>query len=86
MQSEAAGNLLLKNAVAAGFGLLQFGGTTNAYPALKRSSTTLQVRLADDSGDAGLKAKTLTLSALPTSDPGVPGALWNSAGTVKISP
>lgn len=31
------------------FGRLQFGGTTNLFPALKRSSTTLQVRLADDS-------------------------------------
>lgn len=29
-------------------GLLQFGGTSSSFPALKRSSTTLQARVADD--------------------------------------
>ena len=28
---------------------------------------------------------TLTISALPTSDPTSAGALWNSSGTVKVS-
>jgi hypothetical protein len=41
--------------------LLQFGGTTSSAPALKRSSTALQVRLADDSAysvlDAQLRAQ-----------------------------
>lgn len=31
------------------FGRLQFGGTTSAFPALKRSAALLQARLADDS-------------------------------------
>lgn len=35
-------------------GLLQFGGTTSSFPALKRSGTGLQVVLADDSGIASL--------------------------------
>lgn len=35
-------------------GLLKFSGTTSAFPALKRNSTELQVRLADDSGFATL--------------------------------
>jgi hypothetical protein len=30
------------------FGRLQFGGTTASFPALKRSSTVLQARLAND--------------------------------------
>ena len=30
--------------------------------------------------------KTLVIKTLPTADPGVSGALWNSAGTVKVSP
>lgn len=30
--------------------LAQFGGTTSSFPALKRSTTTIEVRLADDSG------------------------------------
>jgi hypothetical protein len=40
-------------------GLVSLAGTTNAFPALKRSSTTLAVRLADDSGDAPMTASTL---------------------------
>lgn len=40
--------------------LLKFGGSTSSYPALKRSSTELQVRLANDSGFAGLKLASLT--------------------------
>lgn len=35
-------------------GLLQLVGTTSSFPALKRSSAALQVRLADDSAYAGL--------------------------------
>jgi hypothetical protein len=37
-------------------GLLLFQGTTTSFPALKRSSTTLQVRLADDTAFAPLEA------------------------------
>lgn len=43
-------------------GLLQFAGTTNAFPALKRVSASLSVRLADDSADAALTASELTAS------------------------
>jgi len=41
---------------AAVFGL---GGNTSAFPALKRSGTTAQFRLADDSGFADLQARNL---------------------------
>lgn len=37
-------------------GLFQFLGSTSSFPALKRSSTRLEVRLADDSGYAGMNA------------------------------
>ena len=37
-------------------GLLKFLGTTSAFPALKRNSTELQVRLADDSAFAPIQA------------------------------
>ena len=37
-------------------GLIQFGGTTNAFPALKRNGAALEVRLADDSANASLNA------------------------------
>jgi hypothetical protein len=41
---------------------VMFGGTTSSFPALKRSSTTLQVRLADDSAFAPLACGALTLN------------------------
>jgi len=43
-----------------GFGRLMFGGTTSSFPALKRSSTVLQARLADDSDFAPLQGKLRT--------------------------
>jgi hypothetical protein len=36
--------------------IVSFGGITSSFPALKRSSTTLQARLADDSGYAPIDA------------------------------
>lgn len=38
------------------FGRLQFGGTTSSFPSLKRSTTGLIVRLADDSADTDITA------------------------------
>jgi hypothetical protein len=55
------GLLRISNAAENDFDRLQFGGTTTSFPALKRSSTALQVRLADDSAysvmDAQLRAQ-----------------------------
>jgi len=49
MTSPADGILRLTNAAQNNFTRLQFGGTTSSFPSLKRSSTTLDARLADDS-------------------------------------
>jgi len=56
-------NLLLKNAAETSFGLLQFGGTTSAFPALKRNAAALEVKLADDTGFAGLQGLYLRFGA-----------------------
>jgi hypothetical protein len=45
----ASGVLRLLNAGGTGFDRLQFGGSTTSFPALKRDSTVLQARLANDS-------------------------------------
>lgn len=54
----STGKITILNAAA----FLQFGNVTSAFPALKRSTTNLLVRLADDSGDAGLSCSQLTTS------------------------
>jgi len=46
---SADGVMLLRDNASTAFDRLQFGGTTTSFPALKRSSTVLQARLANDS-------------------------------------
>ena len=52
----ADGVITLNDWAATSFSRLQFGGTTSAFPSLKRNGTFIQARLADDSGDAGFSA------------------------------
>lgn len=49
---KSSGVLTLTDASDADFGRLQFGGTTSSFPALKRNSTALETKLADDSAYA----------------------------------
>jgi hypothetical protein len=60
LTAPSDGVLMLTNAAVTDFSRLQFGGTTSSFPALKRSSTALQVRLADDSSDAAITALSFT--------------------------
>jgi hypothetical protein len=60
LASPADGQILLQNNAGTDFNRLHFGGTTNLFPALKRSSTTLQVRLADDTAFAPFTAGLIT--------------------------
>jgi len=54
--SNTNGILKLSNGTNSDWDRLQFGGTTSSFPALKKSGTTLQSRLADDSGYAPIDA------------------------------
>ena len=62
IRAAADGVFNLQNNAGSDFSRLQFGGTTSSFPALKRSSTALAVRLADDSADAPLTASNVTAS------------------------
>lgn len=60
LRRSGTGSLLLGNStVSTDFGLLQFGGTTSAFPALKRVGTRLDLRLADDSGATSMLIQNL---------------------------
>jgi hypothetical protein len=52
LNSDADGTLRLRNNAGTDFSRLQFGGTTSSFPALKRNSTALETKLADDSAYA----------------------------------
>ncbi len=57
LYSAVNGNWIMWNAAQNDFGLLQLGGTTASFPALKRSTTKIQVRLADDSNPGTIESK-----------------------------
>lgn len=64
-------------------GLLAMGDTTSASPALKKSSTVLQARLADDSAFAPLQGKLRTDANATTGlVAGVLSALTNASITI----
>lgn len=63
LASPSDGVLTLANNATTDFARLQFGGTTSAFPSLKRSSTALQARLADDSDYAPIAASAYSVGA-----------------------
>jgi hypothetical protein len=65
-----------------GFERLQFGGATSSFPALKRSSTSLIVRLADDTANAALESASLKTDA-PT---GGTSGTWKLGVAATVSP
>ncbi len=88
INSPSSGVLGLYNNAGSDFGRLQFGGTTSSFPALKRSSTTLQARLADDSAFAPVQGKITTDTAYTAGDPVTTGYLvvYDSAGVAYKIP
>ncbi len=75
-------------AVAGSAPFLRFGGTSPSYPAIKRSSTTLQARLADDTAFAPMQGKITTDTAYTAGDPATTGYLtvYDSTGTAYKIP
>ena len=82
--SPSDGVIRLNNAATTDFSRLQFGGTTSSFPSLKRSSTTLAVRLADDSADAPITASNGTFSGIVASTANS-GTLAAAATTLAIT-
>jgi hypothetical protein len=63
--NTSTGVITLGNRDNNGFNRLQFGGTTSSFPALKRDSTVLQARLADDSGYTTMDAQLRSQGTAP---------------------
>jgi hypothetical protein len=60
------GILCILNAAEADFNRLQFGGTSSAYPSIKRNGTAIDFRLADDSGFTNISANNANLGSATT--------------------
>jgi hypothetical protein len=67
LNAPADGNLRITNSAGNNFGLLQLGGTTNAFPAIKRNGAELEARFADDSGFCNFQAAVGRFTGFSTS-------------------
>lgn len=86
--SASDGVALISNNAATDFTRLQFGGITSSFPSLKRSTTALQARLADDSAFTNIQGK-LTTDTAYTATPQVPTGfltVYDSTGTAYKIP
>jgi hypothetical protein len=88
LTTSAAGVIRLANATNTDFDRLQFGGATSSFPALKRSATSLQARLADDSAFTNVQGKITTETAYTAGAPTATGyiVLYDSTGTAYKIP
>ena len=86
--SPADGVIRLANDAQTDFNRLQFGGTTNLFPAIKRSTTYLQARLADDSAFAPIQGKLTTDTAYTATVVAATGyiTIYDSTGTAYRVP
>jgi len=68
--------------------LLLLGGTTSSFPAIKRDTTSLQARLADDSAFTNIQGKLTTDTAYTAGAPTATGyiVLFDSTGTAYRVP
>lgn len=78
--SGTTGNLVY--AVGATSPIFRFAGTTSSFPALKRSSASLIVRLADDTANAALESASLKTDA----PAGGTAATWKLGTVASVSP
>jgi len=82
VQSPSDGVIQLSNLSVTDFNRLQFGGTSASFPALKRSTTILQARLADDSANTQIQAsRFISDQTTPSAstDACTAGAMWADA-------
>jgi hypothetical protein len=88
MYGTADGVLAVTNFNQDNFGRLCFGGTTSSFPSIKRDTTTLQARLADDSAFTAIQGKLTTETAYTAGAPTATGYLvvYDSNGTAYKVP
>lgn len=83
ISSTSDGIFVLRDAALTSFNRLQFGGTNASFPSIKRSTTILQARLADDSSFATFQGKHQTEANAVAETPTATHTLtmWDASGT-----
>lgn len=88
ISSPSDGIILVQNNAQTDFSLLKFGGTTASFPALKRSTTDIQFRLADDSAYTSIVVEKLKINTAITNTNTPSGAtakalpIYDASGTL----
>ena len=89
IKGSGSGVLQLTNSAEGDFDMLQFGSSSSSFPGLKRVTTGLEVKLADNSAYTTLKASKVTLTntiSLPsTGAAATAGTATLVAGTVTVN-
>lgn len=87
MDGQAAGQVIMTG-YGNTFDRLMFGGNTASFPALKRTTTTLEVKLADNSTYTNVKGKLTTDTAYAAGAPTPTGylVLYDANGTAYKVP
>ncbi len=80
VRAPSDGVWTLLNNAETDFNRLQFGGTTSSFPAIKRSGTTLAVRLADDTDNADFSVRAMSMSSTLTM-PATGSIFWGSGAS-----
>jgi hypothetical protein len=88
IRSPADSIVTLYNSALTDFGRLQLGGTTSAFPAIKRVGTGIDIRLADDSAFAPIKGKLTTDTNYAAGVPSATGyiTIYDATGTAYRVP
>ena len=87
-QGQSAGVVALTDSTGGNFGRLQLGGTTSAFPAIKRNGAGIDIKLADDSAFAPVKGKITTDTAYTATVVAATGyiTIYDSTGTAYRVP
>lgn len=83
LRSPSDGVITLYNNAQTDFTRLQFGGTTSSFPSLKRSGTSVEARLADDSGYTGINASSFNAGSNGSVAFGGVKVIINTAPTIS---
>jgi hypothetical protein len=88
IRSPADSIVTLYNSALTDFGRLQLGGTTSAFPAIKRNGTGIDIVLANDSGFAPIKGKLTTDTNYAAGVPSATGyiTIYDATGTAYRVP
>ena len=80
----ADGTFVMLNNAENGFNRLMLGGTTNAFPAIKRNGAAIEFRLADDSGFCNFNAANTILKGSTTNSSAIALLVTDSADLLLL--